>query len=102
MTPEQLEKANQLNKTIALSKKHLEFMKQSAAASDANKVPVTNFSINYNGGVGNIKAISFAPDWIQNETIRLDTQDILRNLRDELIKQFEHDIEVMQNELSNI
>lgn len=102
MTPEQLEKANQLNKKIALSKKHLEFMKQSASASDANNVPVTNFSINYNGGVGNIKAISFAPEWIQNEQIKKDTQSVLQHLRDELIKLFQYDIEAMENELANI
>lgn len=102
MTAEDLEKANQLNKKIAQSKKHLDFMKKSIDVLDKNNVPISVFSIDSNGGVGSTFKIGYSIDWLQNEEIKKQAVTALQTSRALLINLFEQDIADMEQQLSNL
>jgi len=102
MTTEQLELANQLNKKIAQSKKHLDFMKRSIVVLDKNNVQISVFSIDSNGGVGNTFKIGYSIDWLQNQEIKKQAVTALQTSRALLINLFEQDIADMEQQLNNL
>lgn len=102
MTPEQLEQANQLNKKITQSKKHLSFMKEALRLYTDNNVPISLFTVKFDGGTGHNKLIEYAPSFIYDETVRANVINTLKTTTQSLIDFFEADTALMEQELSNI
>lgn len=105
MTAEQLELANQLNKKIAQSEKHLNYMMNTREFALSQNCILSSFSISFvlnKDNTGSPKTISFSPMWIEDEEVKNSVLEVLKATEKDLIKLFELDIHAMKQQLNNL